>query len=47
MEPFLAKKLHQKKGMSDFTTIAVLVLALIFALVVYFIIKNGLENILG
>ncbi len=39
-------KKKMKKGMSDFTMIAVLIIALIFAMVVYFIIKNGLENIL-
>ena len=38
--------INVRRGMSDFTTIAVLILALIFALVVYFIIKGGLENVL-
>jgi len=35
-----------KRGMNDFGLLLVVVLLLIFTLVIYFLIKGGLENVL-
>jgi len=35
-----------KRGMSDFQVLLVVIMMLVFTLIIYFIIKGGLDNIL-